>query len=422
MLNWHRRSRKTTGVINLLIRECMRQKDKIFGYVAPTFAEAKCIIWDNPEMLKLYLPPEPWAIKDESELKVKFHTGCLMPIVGADKPERIKGQNFHGVVFDEFQRIKKEAWIESVRPIMTEDPLRWAIFSFTPAGYNYAFELWNNSAEWNDWCRMKLPVSESGLLREGELTKARIESPDALYRQEYECDFLADTERVVITMGDLEALKTVSHPEEKEVRELISCDPALGGDRTVIHVMRNTKIVETHRLMLKDPMKIAGELIVIGNKHHIWNFPIDVIGIGSGIVSRLRELAGSRNEIRVIPIQSAEKSDYPEKFYNKRTEMWWTVSQMIRNGEIEYPEDPELRRQLCKVSYDVVDSSGMIKLHPKKETKKWLGCSPDDADAAIYGWSSLKRIHPTSGTKLQNYMGGKHGRRQYTFGGKSPGY
>ena len=38
-LNWHRRARKTTLLLNLLIRECCRNQDVTYDYVGPTYRE-----------------------------------------------------------------------------------------------------------------------------------------------------------------------------------------------------------------------------------------------------------------------------------------------------------------------------------------------------------------------------------------------
>jgi hypothetical protein len=58
VLNWHRRARKTTLLLNLLIRECCRNRDVTFDYVGPTYRQAKNIIWRDPNMLNAYLPPK----------------------------------------------------------------------------------------------------------------------------------------------------------------------------------------------------------------------------------------------------------------------------------------------------------------------------------------------------------------------------
>ena len=56
ILNWHRRARKTTFAINLLIRECVKNANHRYVYIAPTYKAAKNIVWRDPLMLKQYIP------------------------------------------------------------------------------------------------------------------------------------------------------------------------------------------------------------------------------------------------------------------------------------------------------------------------------------------------------------------------------
>lgn len=79
---------------------------------------------------------------------------------------------------------------------------------------------------------------------------------------------------------------------------------------------------------------------------------------------------------------------------NLRAEMWWYVWEEIKNKRIVYPQDLEIRRQLSTVEYRIVNSSGRIGLVPKSQTKEYLGRSPDDADAFVYGIWGLRHFSP----------------------------
>ena len=80
LLCWHRRARKTTLILNLLIRECVKNPKKVYGYIAPTYTQAKSIIWRDPNMLDKYLPKELVLRKNESELYAEFDNGSILAI------------------------------------------------------------------------------------------------------------------------------------------------------------------------------------------------------------------------------------------------------------------------------------------------------------------------------------------------------
>ncbi len=128
MLNWHRRARKSTLGLNLLIREAMKQPNRTYLYIAPTYTQARSIVWLNPNMLAAYLPKEIVKRRNEAELFVEFINGSILSVKGADNPDSIKGVDCEGVVIDEFSLIKREIWEEVLRPIIAQSKTRWAMF------------------------------------------------------------------------------------------------------------------------------------------------------------------------------------------------------------------------------------------------------------------------------------------------------
>lgn len=196
---------------------------------------------------------------------------------------------------------------------------------------------------------------------------------------------------VVISGVMLENLKGVTkHP--KNIKRYGGCDPSLGGDECVTYIMENGKILE--RVILvgeRDPMKVAAHLRILMEKWQVKTMGIDVIGIGSGIASRLREMMKDCN---IVYINSAETARDEARFHNVRTEIWWNAAELIQNRDIDYPEDEELRRQLCAPRYDVEDSDGQIRLEPKDKTKTRISRSPDRGDAFVYALWAGKFAKP----------------------------
>lgn len=397
MLCWHRRARKTTHTLNLLIREAIRNPKKVYGYIAPTYVQGKSIVWRDPNMLKRYLPMEHVKNMNESELFVEFKNKSILAIKGSDKPDSIRGMDFEGVALDEFPLMKRAIWEEILRPIITQNKNRWAAFTFTPKGINHAHEYWQNALHWEGWYRSMLKASESNLLPADELKQAKIEMPGALYEQEMECSFVAREEKSLITSEMLEALEVVQLVSP-EIKKLIACDPSEGGDECVIKAFKNTQCVEQRILHENDTMKIAGEMMLMAAQYGTINHAVDSIGVGSGIASRLRELKQN-----VIAIQSAEKANEPERFYNKRTEMWWYVSDLIRQKMHEPIGDHETKRQLVAPKYEVIDSNGKVKVEPKRYTKDILGRSPDRGDCHVYGIWALQYVDADGSKPEKSY-------------------
>lgn len=391
LLNWHRRARKSTLGLNILIREACRYPKKTYLYIAPTYTQARSIIWLNPNMLAAYLPKEIVKRRNEAELFVEFINGSILSVKGADNPDSIKGVDCEGVVIDEFSLIKREIWEEVLRPIIAQSKTRWAIFPFTPKGNNHAKEYCDkvSAGEWgDDWYISTVRASDSKIIPADELLKAQQEMPPMLYDQEMQCSFIAEESNVLITTAMIDSIRGLNI-HNALTRKIIACDPALGGDECVIYVIENNRIIDEKYMYERDSMKVAGELNIIGKRHNINDYVVDVIGIGRGIADRLQEM-----KCNVRFYNSSETSGYEDRFQNTRAESYWYTMEQIRDKKVIYPHDADLRRQLANVPFKVVNSNGKVAILPKDQIKRMLGHSPDRADCFTMGVWALKDVAP----------------------------
>lgn len=398
MLKAHRRARKTSLSVNLLIREAISHPNSVYVYIAPFLNQAKKIIWDDPNMIFKFLPPrviEQQVIYtvNNAELFIRFYNNSYIHIRGADKPDSLRGLDATGVIFDEFALQKAEIWQEIFLPIIRQNNKRWALFLYTPKGISHATDLWRTALGSKEWFTLMLKASVSGIIPKEELEAAKREMPEALYLQEYEVEELTDDAAVVISQLSIENLQNINVIHTQKLR-IISCDPASGGDECVIYIIENGKIIDEKFMYEKDTMKIAGEIMVLSARHKIKDIIIDSCGLGKPIADRLREL-----ELNVIYFNSAEKAMDEKRFRNKRAELWWYGGDQITKGLVAYPQDLELRKQLSSARYEIVESNGKIALTPKSETKVMIGRSPDRADSFLMGIYGLQKVEDADKVK-----------------------
>jgi len=167
-------------------------------------------------------------------------------------------------------------------------------------------------------------------------------------------------------------------------KKIISVDPArFGDDETVIYYLENTNIKGEQIYGQKDTMETAGRAHILAREKGASLIAVDVIGIGAGIADRLREMGD-----KVLEINSAERKDVPDIYFNRRAQMWWEAGRQFAGGEIELThQDPVLATQLSTPTYK--HKNGKILIEDKEEIKKRLSRSPDRADAYIYGLYAL---------------------------------
>lgn len=189
----HRRAGKTVARINKLIQKaalCTKESPR-FGYLAPTFVQAKDIAW---LYLKHYCAPitAMGGKVNESELSIVFpHNGATIRLYGAENAERMRGLYFDGIAIDEAQGIASTVLTQIVLPALA-DRGGWLDVSGTPKGWgNLLGQVFKLSQTDDEWFSQVLKASETQILPANELGRLKQMMPANEYDQEMECSFEA---------------------------------------------------------------------------------------------------------------------------------------------------------------------------------------------------------------------------------------
>jgi phage terminase large subunit len=157
---------------------------------------------------------------------------------------------------------------------------------------------------------------------------------------------------------------------------VMAMDCGGGGDRSIIASRRGNKVYPFERNNSDESQELvnwAGFQIEIHNPD---SFGVDTIGIGWAVEGALRDKKGS-----IIEAYDCRRTaDDPERFENKRAEMYWRLREQFEKGTISIPDDPDLIIQLICIKYEP-NKRGLIQIWEKKKLKKDIGGSPDEADA-----------------------------------------
>lgn len=153
-----------------------------------------------------------------------------------------------------------------------------------------------------------------------------------------------------------------------------------GSDRSALCKRRGRVVPEPIRFIRgHDVMQVTGWVKAEYDaasplKKPSWIY-VDVIGIGAGVVDRLRELG-----LPVIGVNVAESAPTKSEYLRLRDELWFRALEFFRGKDVFVAEDRELLAELTAPTY-TFHSSGRMVVEAKAETKKRLGMSPDKADA-----------------------------------------
>lgn len=153
-----------------------------------------------------------------------------------------------------------------------------------------------------------------------------------------------------------------------------------GPDRTCLCKRRGNAVIEpiqTRRGL--DTMEVAGW--VYDEYHSARIKPeyimVDVIGIGAGVVDRLKQL-----KLPVVGVNVGERPATRERFRGLRDELWWAAREWFSGMDVYVAEDDQLLKELTAPQYKT-DRQSRIVLETKDETKKRIKVSPDLADSFV---------------------------------------
>lgn len=164
-------------------------KGKDIFYVAPTFQQARDIMWsDLKEMWKDVITDV-----HENTSCLTFKGGCKVYLKGSDRPDTLRGVGLSFVVMDEYATMKPEVWEEILFPTLG-DVEGHALFIGTPAGKNHFFDLFIKAQKLQEegdpeWAAFSFLSADNPTLSRKFLQHAKATMSSTTWRQEMEASF-----------------------------------------------------------------------------------------------------------------------------------------------------------------------------------------------------------------------------------------
>ena len=174
---------------------------------------------------------------------------------------------------------------------------------------------------------------------------------------------------------------------DDERRPVWAVDPArFGSDRTAFCKRVGSVITEIKSWRGLDLMQTVGRVMAEYEALNPSNRPseilVDSIGVGSGVVDRLRELGAPVRGVNV-----AESPSMGETYNNLRTELWFKTKAWLEDRGCKLPQDDELMADLTGIRYSFT-SSGKMAAESKDQMRRRGLRSPDLADAVCLTMAS----------------------------------
>ena len=382
--------------------------------------------------LKQYLWPEVhkwakrirWDVIDRDpvvegrellDMSLKLRHGEAFAVASSD-PAKIEGAHADQVlyIFDEAKIVPADTFdaAEGAFSGAGDDTTNeaYALASSTPGPPNGRFyDIHRRAPGYEDWHVIAVTLDQ--VIAAGRVSRQWADqrrrqwgAKSAVYLNRVEGKFAASDEDSVIPLEWVELANerwTDLHPGcqivDDRVMHTDGCEPGRGLDAVGVDVARSGKdrtvqalrygpeIRELRRSPRQDTMATVGEIegTLRGAGQGL---PIvDVIGIGAGVVDRLRERG-----IPTVGFNASEGTQLLDRsgelgFTNKRSAAWWTVRELLDPASgvpVALPPDDLLTGDLTAPTWRVL-SGGRIQVERKDDIRKRIGRSTDDGDAVV---------------------------------------
>ena len=264
------------GKTHLAIRElCYHAKEpnKEVWYVAPTYRQAKQIVWRK---LKNRINDLRWSKKiNESELSITLKNNSVISLKGADGGgDNLRGIGLDFLCMDEFADIDPEAWYEVLRPTLADKQGK-AMFIGTPKGMsNWAHDLYTQELDAPEqWKSFQYTTIAGGQVKPEEIEAAKKDLDERTFRQEFMATFETYAGRIYYAFDRKDNCKP---PETIDLSVVyIGMDFNIDPMTAVIAVRQgdNLYVIDEIRMFSSNTAEIVEEIKERYPKSRQWIFP-----------------------------------------------------------------------------------------------------------------------------------------------------
>ena len=224
----------------LLLINAIQSKSKDVFYIAPTFQQAKDIMWALLKDLGQDLIVKAY----ENTAVLTLINGRKIYLKGSDRPETLRGTGISYVVLDEYASMKPVVWEQIIRPSLADVQGR-GLFIGTPAGKNHFFDLYNDAQEDDEWDSFQFMSIDNPFLPATEIEASKKNMSTMSFRQEFEASF----ETFSGGIFKEEWFKLDEEPDEGSY--VIAIDPAGYEDSEKERNLKRSRLDETAIAIVK---------------------------------------------------------------------------------------------------------------------------------------------------------------------------
>jgi hypothetical protein len=338
-------------------------------------------------------------------LNIKLNHGAAFA-VASNNSELIEGVHADSVlyVFDESKAIGAKTFEAAEGAFSGANPEgglpeAFALAASTPGEPNGTFyEIHRKASGLEDWWTRHVTLAEAVAAKRvsmqwADQRKKQWGEKTAAYQNRVLGEFYSSDEDGVVPLSWIEqaidrwkAWDEAGRPVPETGMQVVGVDVARSGtDKTMMAIRHDNIIAEIRETSKEDTMQTTGRTVGILESGEGMVAVVDVIGIGAGVVDRLRELRKSVDPFNAAARTNRRDSSGNMGFVNCRSASWWNLREMLDPGngyDLMLPPDDIMLGDLTAPHWRIM-SGGNIQVESKDDIRKRIGRSTDRADAVI---------------------------------------
>lgn len=300
---------KTTAAAYETIAMALEPKERAVGWiVGPTYDLAEKVWREVVYLFHTRLPSLIVQHKEHEKLLRVLNLAageCEIRRKSADSPVSLLGEGLDWLTLDEAAQVKGDIWERYLLARLLDKRGRAIIIS-TPKGKGWFYTAWRRGQQkelgYESW---RSPTSENPIIDQEELELRRMGTPEIVWRQEYEAEFLEGAGQVFRNVRDL-ATGDWQAPVAGE-DYVAGLDLAKTMDWTVLAIMnRSAEVVHVERFQRVDWDIQIGRIKAATERYNDCQVLVDSTGKGEPVFEAIVK-AGVR--ARAYPFTHTSKQD-----------------------------------------------------------------------------------------------------------------
>ena len=214
--------------------ECIDAANRagVAWWVSPTYKMSD-VGWRPLRQIANRIPGVEVSLVDR---RVTFPSGGSVTVRSADNPNSLRGEGLDFLVMDECAYITEDAWVEALRPALSDRKGR-ALFISTPKGRNWFWKAFQRGQEQGgEWFSYQMPTSDNPFIDPLEIEAAREMLPELTFEQEYLAQFLESAGTVFRNLSACLVAPETIPSDHWEHRLVVGVDWGKQADFTAISI------------------------------------------------------------------------------------------------------------------------------------------------------------------------------------------